>query len=120
MWKNISLINEYIFDFNLNYSKYKYITNLYNMINKGVLIIFLIFGIILVVIELVRVDTQCGKQRIIYRYLPRSFAEEQDEPVWPSQIFKAMFTQPSAWIRGIDDYDYRKSTKVNQFYISQM
>lgn len=90
------------------------------MINKGVLIIFLIFGIILVIIELVRVDTECPRQKLIYRYIPRSFEEEQDEPVWPSQIFKAMFTQPSAWIRGgVDEYDWRRSTRVNQFFISQ-
>lgn len=90
------------------------------MISKGVLIIFLVFGIILVVAELVRVDKACPKQKIIYRYIPRTFDEEQDEPVWVSDIFRSMFTQPTAWVRGIDDYDYRKKEKVNKFFISQM
>ena len=92
----------------------------YNMINKGILVIFLIFGIILIIIELVRVDKACPKQQIIYRYVPRTFDEEQDEPTYPSEIFKAMFTQPSAWVRGIDDYDYRKKENVNNFFVSQM
>jgi hypothetical protein len=90
------------------------------MINKGILIIFLIFGIILVIIELVRVDKTCPKQTIIYRYVPRTFDEEQDEPVYVSDIFATMFTQPSSYIRGIADYDYRKKEQVNQFFVSQM
>lgn len=90
------------------------------MINKGILIIFLIFGIILVIIEIVKVDSTCPKTKVIYKYLPKSPEEEMNEPIFPSEIFKAMFTQPSAWQRGIDYYNFRDSEKVNKFFISQM
>ena len=90
------------------------------MINKGILIMLLICGVIMVIIELVRVDNKCPEQRVIYRYIPRTFDEEQDEPVWVSDIFKSMFTQPSAWIRGMDDYDNRKKEQVNKYFINQM
>jgi len=89
------------------------------MINKGVLIIFLIFGIILVIIELVRVDTQCARQKVIYRYLPRTFEEQQDSPVPVSSIFRTMFEQESPWIRNMGAYDYAKREQVNNFFISQ-
>lgn len=88
--------------------------------NKGILILFLIFGVILIIIELTRVDRQCPKQKIIYRYIPRTFDEEQDEPVYVTDIFKTMFTQPdSAWVKGVQSYDFRKKEAVNKFYISQ-
>lgn len=89
------------------------------MISKGVLILFLIFGVILIIIELTRVDRQCPKQKIIYRYVPRTFDEEQDEPVYVSDIFKAMFTE-SSWVRSVNNYDFRKKEEVNKFYVSQM
>lgn len=89
------------------------------LMNKGILILFLIFGVILIIIELTRVDRQCPKQKIIYRYIPRTFDEEQDEPVYVTDIFKTMFTQPTAWVRGVNDYDFRKKEEVNKFYVSQ-
>lgn len=90
------------------------------MISKAVLLLFLICGIILIVIEVTRVDRECPKQKIIYRYVPRTFNEEQNEPVYPSQIFQSMFTQPTAWIRGIYDYDLRRREVTNKFFVSQM
>lgn len=90
------------------------------MINKGILLLFLFFGIILVIIEITKVDRVCPQQKIIYRYIPRTFEEEMSEPVYPSQIFKSMFTAPSQYVHGIGEYDQRKKEKVNQFYISQM
>jgi len=90
------------------------------MISKAVLLLFLICGIILIVIEVTRVDRECSKQKVVFRYIPRTFNEEQNEPVYPSQIFQSMFTQPTAWIRGIYDYDFRKAEAVNKFFVSQM
>jgi len=89
------------------------------MISKGILILFLIFGVILIIIELTRVDRQCPKQKIVYRYIPRTFDEEQNEPVYVSDIFKSMFTQ-SSWVSGMQSYDFRKKEEVNKFYVSQM
>lgn len=90
------------------------------MINKGILIIFFIFGIILVVIELSRVTKACPQQKIIYRYVPRTFEEEQNEPVYPTDIFRTMFTQPSAWNQGLNDFEKRRNLSVDNYFISQM
>lgn len=87
---------------------------------KGIIVVSLFIGILLVVIELVRTKTTCPKQQIIYRYIPRSFEEEQADPVYVTDIFKTMFTQPTPWIGELTDLDTRKREQINQFYISQM
>jgi hypothetical protein len=90
------------------------------MLNKGILIFFLMIGIILVVIQISSTQQACPHQKIIYRYIPRTFEEDAMEPVYPSDIFKAMFTQPSAWNNGINDFEQRRNLDINNYFISQM
>lgn len=87
---------------------------------KGLLLLFLFIGIILVIIELYNSKDKEIVEKIIYRYIPRTFEEEQNEPVYPSDIFNAMFTQPSTWIGETTDLDTRKKESINRFFISQM
>jgi hypothetical protein len=58
------------------------------------------------------------KEIIEYRYLPRSPKEEMDEPVFPSDIFSTMFSQPDPWILTLNDLDTRKREDINKFFIS--
>lgn len=58
------------------------------------------------------------KKVIEYRYLPRSPTEDINEPVFPSDIFETMFSQPDPWILSINDLDTRKRDKINKFFIS--
>lgn len=88
--------------------------------NSGILILILFFGIVLVVIDLTRETRQCPKQQIVYRYIPRTFDQEQDEPVYPSDIFKTMFTQASAWNNGLNDFEQRRNLDINKYFISQV
>jgi hypothetical protein len=61
-----------------------------------------------------------GNTKIVYKYIPRTLEEEEESPVYVSQIFKAMFEQPSVWINSIKD-DYMKHDEVlNKYYISQL
>lgn len=76
-------------------------------------------GIILIVIEVVRAQKSCPTQKVIYKYVPRTFDEEQTEPVYASDIFKAMFTQPSAWNNGLLEFDKRREESINRYYVSQ-
>jgi len=87
--------------------------------NKGILIFFLFIGVILIIIQLTRVNISCPKQKIIYRYVPRTFEQEQYEPVYVSDIFRTMFTQPSAWNNGVNDFERRKNLSINKYFISQ-
>lgn len=90
------------------------------MIKKGILILLLFFGIILIIMELTKSTAQCPPQKIVYRYIPRTLEEEQSEPAYVTDIFKAMFTQPSTWLGEVNDLDTRKREQINKFFVSQM
>ena len=84
-----------------------------------VLITVMILGIISVTISMTKFANSETKQQTIYRYIPRTFEEEQLEPVWVTDIFKTMFTQQSPWVKSVYDIDVRQADRVNAYYISQ-
>lgn len=61
----------------------------------SVLAIFLIlmFGIILVYNSFQK--SECPKPEVIYKLVPRSFSEEQENPVLVSDLFSKMFSGSS-------------------------
>ena len=89
---------------------------------KSVILVIIFIGIILIAIEVVRIQVGLVDQKpqIEYRYIPRTFEEEQKEPVYVSEIFETMFSQPSPWIISIRDFDRKKQEKVNSYFISQL
>lgn len=90
---------------------------------KGFFLIFLIIGILLIALYFMSnggYGGGGGNKKIVYKYLPRSLEEEQESPVFVSQIFKAMFEQPSVWINSIKDDYVRKNEVLNKYYISQI
>ena len=92
------------------------------MINNALIAIILFFGIIFIVVELVKLNmkTQLNHQKIIYRYIPRTFEEEQEDPVSVSEVFNEMFSQPSPWVQSIRTYDREKQERVNKYFITQL
>ena len=89
------------------------------MVSKFVMIILIFIGVLFITISLVKNTTTCPAPKIVYRYMPRTFEEEDSEPVYASDIFKTMFTQQSPWIRSIQDLDTKKQDAVNKYFISQ-
>lgn len=87
---------------------------------KGFMIIIFIIGIVLLTIYFMAKNevAKCDK-KIIYKYLPRTLEEEETEPIFASQIFAPMFTQPSVWIDSIYEDDKRKTQLLNKYFISQ-
>lgn len=87
----------------------------------NVIFVFLIVGIVLMMIQIGQNNiTKCEpKTQVIYKYIPRTFEEEQNSPVLPSQIFNAMFTQPSPWVASLHSYNDRKQGEVNKYFVSQ-
>jgi len=49
--------------------------------------------------------------KIVYRYIPRTFEESQNNPVKVSKIFSKMFEEPSPWIQG-----FHIGTKRSKIY----
>jgi hypothetical protein len=84
---------------------------------KNVLFIISLIGIIFIIIDIVRTYYKCPPNQVIYRYMPRTFKEEQTNPVPLSDIFKVLFNEPSPWINSIDTYTSNNS--INDRFISQ-
>jgi len=87
---------------------------------KGFIILILIFGIIFLTVYFMSKSevSNCNK-KIIYKYIPRTLEEEEEEPIFVSQIFAPMFSQPSVWIDSINEDDRRKTENINKYFISQ-
>lgn len=89
------------------------------MISKLALLLILFIGIVLIVISIIKHEQKCPTAKVEYRYIPRTFEEEEAEPVYVSDIFKTMFSQQSPWIFSIQNVDRKKEEAVNKFFISQ-
>jgi len=87
---------------------------------KGFFIIALITGITLLIIYYILNQEEGFKQNIVYKYIPRTLEEDEMSPIFVSEIFKTMFTQPSVWIDSINIDQDRMKEKIDKFYISQM
>jgi len=65
------------------------------------LILILFIGILFLSIGWIKSEQFCPAPIIEYRYIPRSFQEEQDDPVKVSELFNNMFTTDSTWMNKI-------------------
>lgn len=80
-------------------------------------------GIILLIVYFViksELEDSC-QNKIIYKYIPRTLKEDERQPIFPSEIFKTMFTQPSVWIDSIYNDTKRNldPRPFNKYNISQ-
>jgi hypothetical protein len=89
---------------------------------KSIILLIIFVGILFMTIEVVKiyVNAQKVQNTIEYRYIPRTFVDEQLEPVYPSTIFSNMFSQPSPWIVSIRETDVKKQEKINQYFVNQL
>lgn len=62
------------------------------------LLILLFIGILFTSIGYVKSENSCPAPIIEYRYIPRTFQEEQDNPTKVTEIFGTMFDNQSPWI----------------------
>lgn len=60
----------------------------------------------------------CPPSKVEYRYVPRTFVEEQNEPVPMEDIFGKMFREPQPWVGGFSDIYIPRAENINQNFIS--
>ena len=65
---------------------------------KSIILLLLFIGIISIVIGYVRTYQRCDNKSIEYRYIPRTFFEEQIGPTDLKKSFSSMFNDNSSWI----------------------
>ena len=92
------------------------------MLYKVIITLLLFVGILFTVIDMVKIDAGLSKKepKVIYKYIPRTFEEEQEDPVAVSDIFETMFSQPSPWVNSIRTYDIKKQENINSYFVSQL
>ena len=89
------------------------------VLNFRFIILLLFFvAIIFIVIELTRSNKICPENKIEYRYLPRTFKEEQESPVPIDDVFGSMFEQSSPWVGSFTNPDNIRTLR-DQNYVSQ-
>ena len=90
-------------------------------LTRGFFTLFLIIGIILIVVY-ININSQVSKiqEKVLYKYIPQTLIEEESSPIFVSQIFKTMFSQPSTWIDSIDADAIRRQEGLNNYFISQI
>ena len=68
-----------------------------DVIMKAIIILLSFIGIVSIVIGYINQIKTCPPAKVEYRYIPRTFEDEQNDPVKVTQLFKNMF---DAWTRG--------------------
>jgi hypothetical protein len=86
---------------------------------KNILILIIAISVIFIAVDFARTEKECPKNKVIYRYIPRTLEEELESPAFVSDIFKTMFTQPSPWIDNVDSSLIKRREDINQYFISQ-
>jgi hypothetical protein len=76
-------------------------------------------GIISIVVGYVNQIKKCPPPTVEYRYIPRTFQEDQDNPVKISELFNTMFVEPSPWLHGMTLSSGVKNAELNRYFISQ-
>lgn len=92
------------------------------MILLAIVILLLFVGSLFIAIDIVKIQSGYYSKdpKIIYKYIPRTFQEEQEDPIAISDIFDTMFSQPSPWVGSIKNYDLRKQDNINKYFITQL
>uniref|UniRef100_A0A6C0LTS3 Uncharacterized protein n=1 Tax=viral metagenome TaxID=1070528 RepID=A0A6C0LTS3_9ZZZZ len=81
-----------------------------------------IIGLIIIIIDVVKAYNKCPPQKIIYRYVPRTFLEDQENPVPLDDIFYTMFNNPTPWVASVD-VERKKNDigeNLNRYYVTQI
>jgi len=65
---------------------------------KSLVILILIIGICMVVIGYNKSNQICPANRVEFRYIPRTFEQEQDTPIPVLSVFGKMFQDEDAWM----------------------
>ena len=87
---------------------------------KSIIVLLTFIGIVAIIIGYINQIAQCPPPKVEYRYIPRTFEDEQNDPVKVSKLFRNMFEEPSVWVQGTRmGYIRPNIFKINRFNISQ-
>ena len=84
----------------------------------SLLLIVFICGIICVAVGLTKIYSPNVCDNIVYKYVPKTFRELQEQPLSVYESLNSLFYAPSPWLGG---YTFNKELRsdLNQYFISQ-
>jgi hypothetical protein len=85
---------------------------------KHLVYFLILFGILLITINLVGMYKKCPTEKILYRYIPRTFEEEQNSPIPVTELFADLFNQPDMWVAAFG-LTRRTRGDINKYFITQ-
>lgn len=80
------------------------------MFDTNPLVIVLLALLVITALDIAR--TLCGTTRIEYRYVPRSFIDEQDDPIPLKDLVGDMFDRQAPWKASFNIYEKPKIINV--------
>jgi len=87
---------------------------------KPIVILLAFIGVVALIVGYVNQLKQCPPPQIEFRYLPRSFEEDQDNPQKVSILFGKMFSDASPWVQPFRlGFIKPNIQNINRFNISQ-
>jgi hypothetical protein len=89
---------------------------------KYIIIILFFTGLLFVITDIIKINNNlCNQEpQIIYRYIPRTFNEEQNDPIYATDIFEKLFSNPSPWTESVRSLDIKKQEAINKYFLSQI
>lgn len=77
-------------------------------------------GIFLILLGYVNQQHQCPAPTVEYRYIPRTFEQDQDNPVRVTQLFDKMFNEPDPFIGNFKiNGKAPTNSRINKYFISR-
>ena len=79
-------------------------------------------ALIFIVVGYIKAAHQCPARKIEYRYVPRTFIEDSQEPVSVTDIFAKMFYETTPWITSMGTGlgpPTQQQTDINKLMVSQ-
>ncbi len=77
------------------------------------IVLILLIACMFIIIDVTKMYYKCPPNKIEYRYIPRSFNDEQDDPVSIKSIYGIMFDRPSPWVNSFTDTSNLRSNRDN-------
>lgn len=89
---------------------------------NSVLFALLFVGFVFIVVGFIRSQRHCPPAKVEYRFVPRTFIEDQENPVPVTDIFAKMFFESTPWLSHESAKLLPPPTQrqaLNKFFISQ-
>lgn len=87
---------------------------------KFIMFCLLIIGIIFVTISMTKANIKPSEPKTIYRYVPRTFIEDQENPIPLDDIFYSMFNNPDPYVMSVDVERRRRDIgeNITKYFVS--